>query len=110
MPTTYFLWLLLHEHAVPVTGAEIDIDAADPVAVKPVKLGVAEFLAVVADDPAGHEGFVALLENPLDVEQMDAFNVLPAALEIGRPVDGVVIGGGEGEVVGQRPFDHAAVL
>ena len=94
------------ESAVLVTGAEIDFNAADPVAVEAVKLGVAEFLAVDIDDPVGHEGFVALLEDAFDIEHPDALAVRPAALEIGGPVDGVVIGTGEGEVVGQCAFDE----
>src|SRR5471030_2552361 len=102
--------LLLHEGAVLVAGAEIDGDLADPVAVESKELRVAEFLSIVGDAAIQHEGFVALREDFLDIAGSYALAVWPASGEIFRPVDRVVIGAGEGEVVGQQVFDELAVL
>src|SRR3981081_2001203 len=83
--------LLPDQHAIAVAGAEIDIDAADSVAVKAEELGVAEFLAVIADALVGHECLIALFENSLDDIRSDGFVARPAPLEIAGLVDGVVI-------------------
>src|SRR3984957_16535074 len=99
----------LEEFAVAVGGAEIDVDATDPVAGKRKELGVAEGLAVLGDAFLVYKGFFAFHEDPFQVASFDPQAAGPTTLEIGRLADLVIIGAGENEIVGQRILEGLAV-
>src|SRR5262245_46589625 len=100
----------LHESAVLIGGAEIDVDAGDPVTLEGEELGIAEFLAVAGAAEIGHEGRVAALDDALEHVLLDAQAVWPASLEIGGLVDAIVIRAGEAEALGKQGLQGAAIL
>jgi hypothetical protein len=101
---------LPNERAVVVGSAKIDVDALHLVAIEDEKLGIAESLAALGDATIGHEGLVAFEENPLQYVPFDPVAVFPAAFEIGRLVDRIVVGTGEAEIVAERVLDELAIV
>jgi hypothetical protein len=103
--------LLFDERAIFVCRAEIGIDPADPVAFEGEKLRIPEILAAFGYAPIGHKHLIAFRGDFLEFVALDPAAVAPAALEIGRLVDFVVIRTREAEIVGEcilttlRSFD-----
>ena len=90
--------------------AEIDLDGLELAALEHQALGVPKpvaghGLAIVED-----EGFVAVLDDPFEVVHADSVAVGPAPFEVGRPVDLVVVGASEREVVAQELLHHLSVF
>ena len=98
------------ERTVVVGRSEIDVDALHLVAIEDEKLGIAESLSALGDATIGHEGLVALDENPLQFVPFDPVAVLPAAFEIGRLVDRIIVGTGEAEIAAERVLDELAIV
>ena len=98
------IFALPDEGAVLIGGAEIDVDTADLVSVEDEELGISEVLAAFGDAVVGHKGLVTFDEDLFEFMPLDPFGVAPAADEIGRLVDPVIIGAGETEILRQRIF------
>src|SRR2546430_9645199 len=101
---------LFDERAVLVSRAKIDVDALHLVALEGEELGIAKRPAAFGDATVGDKGFIALDENPLQFVPFDPVAVLPAALEIGRLVEGIVVGAGEAKIVAERVLDEGAIV
>src|SRR5829696_8809268 len=97
---------LFDERAMVVGRAEIDVDALHLVAREDEELGVAKVASALGDATVGYEGFIALDENSLQFVPLDPVAALPAAVEIGRLVDRIVVGTGEAEIVAECGFDE----
>jgi len=74
------------------------------------EFGIAETFAVFGHDLVGHERLLVLDEDLFQLLAFDPVAAAPAALEIGRLVDGVVIRRREAEIVGERGFDGLAIV
>src|ERR1700680_5340656 len=98
------------ENTVLVGGAEIDIDTFDLVASEAEELGVSETPAVLGEAFVGHKGLIASDKDFFELVPFDPVGDAPAAHEIGRLVDLVVIGAGETEIVSEGVFDGLAVV
>src|SRR3954470_4060100 len=93
------LLFLLHKLAVAIAGAEIDIDAFDPLALKYEEFGVAERLTFGRRDPISDERLITLLKDAFDlIGHLAGRAHRPAAHEIFGLADVIVIGAGEGEI------------
>ena len=101
---------LFDERAVVVSRAEIDVDALHLVAIEDEELGIAKSPAAFGDATIGDKGFIAFDENPLQLMPLDPVAVLPAAFEIGRLVDVIVVGAGEAKIVAERVLDELAIV
>jgi hypothetical protein len=101
---------LLHERAILVTGAEIDIDTPDLVTLEGEELGVAKALAALGHTPVGHKGPFSFVKDSFQFLPLDPVADAPAPREIGRLVDLVIIGTGEAEIPGKRILDSRAVV
>src|SRR5664279_1444887 len=103
-------FLLTNKDAVLIGGAEINVDGFDLVAGESEELGIAEGPAAFGDAGVSDEGLVAFDRYPFEVVTLNPVAVAPAPLEIGGPVDAVVIRAGEAEVGCQRALDGAPVV
>jgi hypothetical protein len=83
--------LRLHERAVVVAGAEIDLDLPDLISGEPEEFRVAEFVPVIGDALIEHERFAPLLEDLLKQMGPYALAVRPAPFEIDRLADRIVV-------------------
>jgi hypothetical protein len=93
-----------------VGRAEIDVGALHLVAFEDEELGVTEAPSTPGNAPICDEGFIAFDENSLQLVALDPAAALPAALEISRLVDVVVVGTGEAEIVAERVLDALAII
>src|ERR1700759_1153491 len=105
-PASTLAWsgvgLLGKKDAVFVSGAKVDVDRFDFAAREREVLGVAKFAAVDGHAFVQHERRVAGLADLLELVAVDVREAgRPAAVEISAFADGVVVGAGEGEIVGQ---------
>src|SRR6185369_16087393 len=100
----------LNEHAVLVGSAEIHVHGGDALAPESQEFGVAIRLAVGRGAAVSDERLVAFDENAFDVLVAAGIAVGPAALEVSRLVDGVVIGAGEGEIVREQRLGDIAIF
>jgi hypothetical protein len=105
-----FLLPLFHERTILVGGAEIHIDAFDPVAFKAEKLRIAKTPAAFCQAFVGHKSLVALDDDLFQFVPLDPIAIAPAALEIGRLVDPVVIRGGKTEIIGEGVLNDLAIV
>src|SRR4051794_23782938 len=101
---------LFNERAMVVGRAEIDVDALHLVALKDEELGVAKIAPALGDATVGHEGFITFDKNSLQFVAFDPVAVVPAAFEIIRLVDRVIVGTGEAEIVAERVLDKGAIV
>src|SRR6195256_2629954 len=104
------VFFLPDERAVLIGGAEIHIDAFDLAALKTEELRVAEILSAFGGAFVSHVSLIAFDEDPFEFMTLDPFGVAPAAHEIGRLVDLVVIGARETKIVSERAFDRLTVV
>ncbi|QEC49523.1 hypothetical protein FSW04_19415 [Baekduia soli] len=89
--------------------AEVDLDAADRVAVEAEDLGVAKPRPVVAGGLVGHEDLVVDRGEADEVEGGGGVGVGPAALEVGVAVDADVRRRREPEAGGEMALDEIAL-
>ena len=105
-----FLLPLFPERAILVGSAEIHIDAFDPDAFKAEKLRIAKTPAAFCQAFVGHKGLIAFSEDLFQFVPLDPVAVAPAALEIGRLVDLVVIRARKTEVIGEGILNDLAIV
>jgi len=74
------------------------------------KLRVPEILAAFGYATIGHKRLIAVDEDLFEFVALDPVPVAPAALEIGRLVDLVVIWAREVEIVGECILDDPAIV
>src|SRR5438105_5244752 len=101
---------LFDERAIVVSRAEIDVDALHLVVLEDEEFGIAKRPAAPGDATIGDESFIAFDENPLQLVPFDPVATLPAAFEIGRLVESIVVGAGEAEIVAERVLDEPAIV
>ena len=102
--------LLFDKGTVSIRRSEVNVDAGDQVAREGKELSVPELHSLVRVSAIGNEGFVPFDENAFKDILTDTVAVGPAALEVGRTVNCIVVGTGEGEGIGQQLLNRLAIL
>jgi hypothetical protein len=92
--------------------SEEDLDATELAVLENEPFHVSEPRPVLELAFVEDEGLVGVLggfRRLLDADRPDPFGARPASLEVRRPVDAIVVGAREGEVVREKRFDRLAV-
>src|ERR1700754_726814 len=90
--------------------AKKDLNLNDLPVLHPKKLGIAKCRATLRLAGIPNERLIALHEQLLEAEVFDLFVEWPASLEVGAPIDPVVLRARKGERIGDYRLKGGAVL